>query len=500
MRRCVHFCAIVSQANVRHFWGKYVRDRATEVLAELIVRKLLFLSMLVAVGCGGEDTDPGIESPNGGKEDGFEQSEVPSTFEEFKASLYCEPDGGPCIVQGDVPIWGDEALEAYYVSRLGLITGLTVMSNNAVDATWDPTERHALNYCVSDLFGDRKQEVLSAMQEATVQWQQIADVTFVYRPEQDARCNNRNAQVVFNVTPTSDIFARYIARAFFPSNKERQRREVLVNFTAHDNMTSDTSLAGDYSLTGVLRHELGHVLGFRHEHIRDEAQAYFCKEDENYRPITTYDAKSVMHYPQCNGAGDWGLALSDMDARGAAFFYPDFSDYQASRCAEEVDAEGLVLATCEPVVHQMLELANTGSEDVLDNWVKLDRRAVTTILEQRKTRPFHSLQELYDVLYIGPVSVRKMYDYLYVNGRCPVEMDDNGLVNALCMPVVHRVLELANTAPQETLDVEVGLDSRAAANIAAIRVHRPFTSFAELWDVDYVKTTAIAKMYKHLYP
>jgi len=69
-----------------------------------------------------------------------------------------------------------------------------------------------------------------------------------------------------------------------------------------------------------------------------------------------------------------------------------------------------------------------------------------------------------------------------------------------CLPVVNRVLELANTASQEVLDVDVSLDSRAAANIVTIRKDRPFSSFAELWDVDYVKTTAIEKMYHHLYP
>ena len=28
-----------------------------------------------------------------------------------------------------------------------------------------------------------------------------------------------------------------------------------------------------------------------------------------------------MHYPQCNGGGDWTLTLTDMDKRGAACLY-----------------------------------------------------------------------------------------------------------------------------------------------------------------------------------
>jgi len=45
---------------------------------------------------------------------------------------------------------------------------------------------------------------------------------------------------------------------------------------------------------GVFRHELGHVLGLRHEHIR--APGTFCTEDSSWRGVTAYDSASVMHY------------------------------------------------------------------------------------------------------------------------------------------------------------------------------------------------------------
>jgi hypothetical protein len=37
--------------------------------------------------------------------------------------------------------------------------------------------------------------------------------------------------------------------------------------------------------------------------------------------LTDYDAFSVMHYPQCNGLGDWSLTLTDADKTGAACLY-----------------------------------------------------------------------------------------------------------------------------------------------------------------------------------
>lgn len=461
----------------------------------------IILSALFILGCAEDADSDSSQDPRSidGKGDTFAAPTSFGSYDEFRDSLYCEPDDGPCIVQGDIPIWGEEALQAYYAERVGLVNGLTVMRTDAVDAVWSRTERYDLTYCISDEFGERKGEVVESFVGAVSDWERIADIDLRYLPEHDGRCNSRNVQVVFNVSPSSDPFARYIARAFFPSNKERARREVLINFASHDNLASDSTIKGDYTLQGVLRHELGHVLGFRHEHIRDEADAFFCREDTDFRPLTEYDAASVMHYPQCNGEGDWGLALTDVDARGAAFFYPNFDDFTAARCDVELDENGQINDGCQPVVHQLLELANTASFEVLDDWVRLDVRAVEEMVELRQTRPFNTLDELREIRYFADVGIAKMYRYLYVDGRCPVEMDDNGLVNAQCRPVSNRILALANEAELDYLDHIVSLDSRAAANIVVIRDQRPFTSFAELWDVDYVKTRAFAKMYNHLY-
>lgn len=469
-----------------------------------MVRKMNIITLLIllfAIGCA-EATDEGAPSdPRSvdGKGDTLDDISSFASYEEFRDSLYCEADGGPCIVQGDIPIWGEEALQEYYASRMGLVNGLTVMTTDRVDAVWDRTERYDLTYCISDDFGARKGEVVESFIAAGREWEEIADIDFRYLPEHDARCNNRNAQVLFNVSPTTDPFARYIARAFFPNYKERERREVLVNLESHDGLAEDPDTEGDYTLQGVMRHELGHVLGFRHEHIRDEADAFFCREDEDFRPLTEYDAASVMHYPQCNGEGDWGLELTAVDQRGAAFFYPDFDDFTAARCEVELDENGEINEACAPVVHQLLELANTGSFEVLDDWVRLDVRAAEEMVERRESKPFNTLDELREIRYFADVGIAKMYRYLYVDGRCPVEMDDNGLVNAQCRPVVNRILEMVNEAELEYLDHIVRLDSRAAANIVVIRDQRPFTSFAELWDVDYVKTRAFGKMYDHLY-
>jgi hypothetical protein len=140
----------------------------------------------------------------------------------------------------------------------------------------------------------------------------VADVAFVHVASQDATCTASNPNVVFDVRPVN-VNGQYLARAFFP-NEPRPGRNVLI-----DESSFQLDPNGKLALVGILRHELGHTLGWRHEHTRPDSGT--CFEDNEWRPLTSYDAFSVMHYPQCNGAGDWTLVLTNFDKNGAACLY-----------------------------------------------------------------------------------------------------------------------------------------------------------------------------------
>ena len=137
-------------------------------------------------------------------------------------------------------------------------------------------------------------------------------VDFIHVPAQDAGCDASNANVLFDVRPV-DVDGEYLARAFFPGD-QRGDRNVLI-----DNTSFDLPAGEPLQLTGILRHELGHSLGLRHEHTRPEAGT--CFEDNQFQPLTAYDRFSVMHYPQCNGGGDWSLMLTALDKAGSACLY-----------------------------------------------------------------------------------------------------------------------------------------------------------------------------------
>jgi hypothetical protein len=97
-------------------------------------------------------------------------------------------------------------------------------------------------------------------------------------------------------------------RAFFP-HYSRTYRNVLVD---------SSSFSYWWPVSGVMTHELGHTLGFRHEHTRPESGQ--CFEDNAWRGLTDYDAGSVMHYPQCGGSNNQ-FVMSQRDRTGAASLY-----------------------------------------------------------------------------------------------------------------------------------------------------------------------------------
>lgn len=214
------------------------------------------------------------------------------------------------VKEWDLLFPSEEAYQAYLSKPANKLIVNTVGAK--VQDVWNKTDRMRLTYCVSDAFKERKKDVVEAMKVATSDWMDAANVKFIYVPAQDTRCTNTNLNVLFAVVPVQN--QGFLAAAFFPSSKKSERVVQI------DSSSYDYSFV---SFSGFLRHELGHALGFRHEHIVSESRNNCSRENSDWTPVTKYDALSVMHYPQCGGKGNIeNMILSELDKVGARKVYP----------------------------------------------------------------------------------------------------------------------------------------------------------------------------------
>ncbi len=237
------------------------------------------------------------------------------------------------VAEGDLLLDGDE-LRLYALRReaanndavpdpapsapLEASAALTGISVAGRPARWeDPTSLH---YCVlKDSFpsDDMYHTVRGNMAAATRDWQATCGVHFRHRPEWDkadpaASPPGLDPTLLFGVRFV-DAQGKFYAAAFFPTSPPPRRR-VLI-----DPSYFDPALRFDR--VGILRHELGHVLGFRHEHIRNGAPPDCPNEEEgNVIDLTQYDPRSVMHY-FCGGGGTSDLQITDLDRAGARKLY-----------------------------------------------------------------------------------------------------------------------------------------------------------------------------------
>jgi hypothetical protein len=182
---------------------------------------------------------------------------------------------------------------------------LGIVADDGTIVRWPPG--FVLTYRVlrSSFEEDECVQVQANMASAARDWEATCGVAF--RELQDT-----GGDAVFTVRGY-DAGGRFIAASFFP-NSPSERRLLLVD-------PSYFSPSLGFDTVGVLRHELGHVIGFRHEMIRSGAPPVCPKESlEGTIDLTRYDPRSVMHY-FCGGVGSRDLKITELDREGSQKVY-----------------------------------------------------------------------------------------------------------------------------------------------------------------------------------
>ncbi|MFD1626488.1 matrixin family metalloprotease [Azospirillum griseum] len=137
---------------------------------------------------------------------------------------------------------------------------------------------------------------------------------------------DRKDKAVFTVqyvtrTRDSPLPPRYVAHAFYPFSAKTSRVLRISSRYRTDHP--------DYDAVGVLRHELGHILGYTHEHAAaDPKQQTTCGWTGERLPakvraiaVTEYDPQSIMHYPCGTSRAKATFALSPRDIAGHRALY-----------------------------------------------------------------------------------------------------------------------------------------------------------------------------------
>ena len=207
--------------------------------------------------------------------------------------------------------------------------------HNGADDVWTSTDRVNITYCIRPAynslgFADKYLRAVHEMYQATQAWERTAYVKFVHKSEYDATCS-ADSPVFFYVVRDGGRGDDETASAeSFPPSSYYATHLAQMLWIGFGYDTLDRKV-DKRTTQGAFFHELGHILGFRHEHIRPQAS----QPPYNYTPClepgsdpwrtitgyTKYDPNSVMSYgPPCGPLKDYALDATD---KGAAFVvYP----------------------------------------------------------------------------------------------------------------------------------------------------------------------------------
>lgn len=268
-----------------------------------IARVSFAIMALLMLACEASKNSPMVSLV---EEQGYE-----TAWEQYRRAARPSPRGG-LIAEGDLYFASEDDLREYFDERM--LEDVDKAHAFLQDSTgyvpkfeW-PAQRN-IRYCVSNAFSSKATWV-ARIADAARSWERIANVRFVYLSAFDGSCTAAQSGVDFAVIRADDGDGYYACNKMLwdeidvavqcPTAQAKGVLEIDTNLDLTFNGQA-TSLTA----TGILRHELGHILGLRHEHPWRGFMTPPCPEmpaipalDLDGLQLTevAYDPYSVMHY------------------------------------------------------------------------------------------------------------------------------------------------------------------------------------------------------------
>jgi Subtilase family len=244
---------------------------------------------------------------------------IAQPFDDAKFAAYLKTLGKAnayYVVEGDLRMTEDE-VRLYLVAQSqqampadGSATELLV---NIHEGRRDfyPIGQRRLTYAVDRAsFKDQAayQKVVKEMSQASRDWEEACPSCGVDFNHVSTADENPSPDIVTFVVRMHET--PFAALAFFPHDPPAKRYLDL----------HPLYLTAGYDSVGLLRHELGHTLGYRHEHAPGIA-ACFAEGNQQFERLTEYDSESVMHYICSETTGSSDLILTSKDRSGHQKLY-----------------------------------------------------------------------------------------------------------------------------------------------------------------------------------